>query len=245
MLSSFTRRLSYANVMASVAVFLALGGTAYAALKLPANSVGEKQLENGAVTTNKLHADAVGTENIKNGAVTGPKMNFAGVTVPNAHSADTADTANNARFADSADTANTAANANAVDGQTVTTMFFKGTASSGPQTVLNNVNGLTITASCDSSGDVLANASTTASNADLLGNVVDLSTGADFPLSIDYFSSGTPEGLLGPLHTVPAEGHTEYATDAGKVVTLNYASENSPTLNGESVCVFYGTAIAN
>jgi hypothetical protein len=217
MLSSFRRRLSYANVMASVAVFLALGGTAYAALKLPANSVGEKQLENGAVTTNKLHADAVGTENIKNGAVTGPKMNFAGVTVPNAHSADTADTANNARFADSADTANTAANANAVDGQTVTTMFFKGTASSGPQTVLNNVNGLTI----------------------------DLSTGADFPLSIDYFSSGTPEGLLGPLHTVPAEGHTEYATDAGKVVTLNYASENSPTLNGESVCVFYGTAIAN
>jgi len=35
---------SYANVMATVAVFLALGGAAYAATKLPKNSVGTKQI---------------------------------------------------------------------------------------------------------------------------------------------------------------------------------------------------------
>ena len=42
-------RLSYANVMATIAVFLALGGGAYAA-SLKRNSVGPKQLKPNAVT---------------------------------------------------------------------------------------------------------------------------------------------------------------------------------------------------
>ena len=42
-------RLSYANVMATIAVFVALGGTSYAALSLPRNSVGSAQLRTGAV----------------------------------------------------------------------------------------------------------------------------------------------------------------------------------------------------
>jgi hypothetical protein len=46
--------LTYANVMATIAVFVALGGGAYAAFKLPAKSVGSKQLKNGAVTPRKL-----------------------------------------------------------------------------------------------------------------------------------------------------------------------------------------------
>ncbi|HXP36277.1 MAG TPA: hypothetical protein VN817_00795 [Solirubrobacteraceae bacterium] len=50
--------LTYANVMATVAVFLALGGGAYAATQLPKNSVGTKQLKTGAVTPNKLSAAA-------------------------------------------------------------------------------------------------------------------------------------------------------------------------------------------
>ncbi len=42
-------KLSYANVMATVAVFLALGGGATAALKLNKNSVGSKQIKKNAV----------------------------------------------------------------------------------------------------------------------------------------------------------------------------------------------------
>lgn len=42
-------KLSYANVMATIAVFLALGGGAAAALKLKANSVGSKQIKPDAV----------------------------------------------------------------------------------------------------------------------------------------------------------------------------------------------------
>src|SRR5947208_1907958 len=46
--------LTYANDMATVAVFLALGGGAYAAFELPKGSVGSKQLKRGAVTPKKL-----------------------------------------------------------------------------------------------------------------------------------------------------------------------------------------------
>jgi len=40
-------RVTYANVVATLALFLALGGGAYAAFKLPANSVGTRQLMTG------------------------------------------------------------------------------------------------------------------------------------------------------------------------------------------------------
>ena len=50
-----TRRpLSYANVMSTIAVFIALGGGAYAVISLPANSVGSKQIKKGAVTSLKV-----------------------------------------------------------------------------------------------------------------------------------------------------------------------------------------------
>jgi hypothetical protein len=47
-------RLSYANVMATIAVFIALGGGAYAAIKLPANSVGSRQIKANAISSSKV-----------------------------------------------------------------------------------------------------------------------------------------------------------------------------------------------
>lgn len=47
-------RLTYANVMATIAVFLALGGGAYAALRLPKNSVGSAQIKKNAVNSSKV-----------------------------------------------------------------------------------------------------------------------------------------------------------------------------------------------
>jgi hypothetical protein len=41
--------MRYANVTSSIALFVALGGTGYAALKLPRDSVGAKQIKAGAV----------------------------------------------------------------------------------------------------------------------------------------------------------------------------------------------------
>jgi hypothetical protein len=55
MLTSRKRpRLSYANVVSTLALFLALGGASYAATALAPGSVGTKQLRNGAVTPPKL-----------------------------------------------------------------------------------------------------------------------------------------------------------------------------------------------
>src|SRR5215203_5340093 len=51
-------RLTYANVMATIAVFIALGGASYAAIKLPKNSVGTKQLKKEAVSLSKIKTSA-------------------------------------------------------------------------------------------------------------------------------------------------------------------------------------------
>jgi hypothetical protein len=48
------RRPSPATVMAFLALLVALGGTSYAAITLPANSVGTKQLKKNAVTSKKV-----------------------------------------------------------------------------------------------------------------------------------------------------------------------------------------------
>jgi hypothetical protein len=74
------KRLTYANVMSSIAVFLILGGaTAFAAKKvgphqLKANSVTTAKIKANAVTTRKIRKDAVSTAKIKNLAVTNPKL---------------------------------------------------------------------------------------------------------------------------------------------------------------------------
>jgi hypothetical protein len=47
-------RLSYANVVATIALFVALAGGAYAASQLPKNSVGTKQLKRNAVVSSKV-----------------------------------------------------------------------------------------------------------------------------------------------------------------------------------------------
>lgn len=63
-------RLTYANVMSSIAVFLVLGGaTAFAAKK-----IGTSQIKAGAITTGKIKKNAVTTSKIKKDAVTGAKV---------------------------------------------------------------------------------------------------------------------------------------------------------------------------
>jgi hypothetical protein len=81
--------------MATIAVFIALGGASYAALKLPKNSVGSKQLKKNAVTTAKLKNESVAAAKVKKGTLTGTQINASTLgTVPNATHAGSADTAN-------------------------------------------------------------------------------------------------------------------------------------------------------
>jgi hypothetical protein len=95
---SFRPKLNYSNVIATVALFIALGGVAVAA-GLPKHSVGKSQLKRGAVTSaalgkaavtsgklapksvvaGKLGANSVTPGNLGNGVVTSDKIQAGGV----------------------------------------------------------------------------------------------------------------------------------------------------------------------
>ena len=56
-MKSFFGRGRYANVTATTALVVALGGTSYAAITLPANSVGSRQIKSRAVTNSDLRGN--------------------------------------------------------------------------------------------------------------------------------------------------------------------------------------------
>jgi collagen triple helix repeat protein len=56
MLSRIRARLTYANVVATIALFVALGGSSYAALNLPRNSVGSEQVKPGSLRASDFKA---------------------------------------------------------------------------------------------------------------------------------------------------------------------------------------------
>jgi RNA polymerase sigma factor (sigma-70 family) len=60
---------TYTNVMSTVAVFVAVGGSSYAAVTLPRNSVGERQIKSRAVGKNELQRAAVDSRSIKNRSI--------------------------------------------------------------------------------------------------------------------------------------------------------------------------------
>ena len=67
MLRTLRSRLTYANTVASIALFVALGGGAYAATKLPAGSVGAKQIRANAVTSAHVKNRSLLAEDFKLG----------------------------------------------------------------------------------------------------------------------------------------------------------------------------------
>ena len=67
-------RPSHGTAVAYLALFVALGGGAYAASSLPNNSVGTKQLKNNAVVSSKIHNGDVKHADIGAGAVTDSKV---------------------------------------------------------------------------------------------------------------------------------------------------------------------------
>jgi hypothetical protein len=60
-----------ANVVAYAALFVALGGTSYAAFALPANSVGPKQIRNHSITPIKLNPGKIAAS-VRAWALIGP-----------------------------------------------------------------------------------------------------------------------------------------------------------------------------
>ncbi len=118
-------RLTYANVVASLALFVALGGVSYAATSLPKGSVGPKQIRAEAVRTGKMADGAVTAAKLAKGVRDrlAPVGGAPAVTtttstpesVKHAETADRAATAGHAEAADRAATAGSATHAETAD----------------------------------------------------------------------------------------------------------------------------------
>ncbi len=94
-------KLTYANVISTLCLFLLLGGgAAFAATTLGKNSVGTKQIKSQAVTAAKIKNGAITATQVKSGSLTGTQINASTLgTVPTAQTANTAGTANTAQTA--------------------------------------------------------------------------------------------------------------------------------------------------
>jgi hypothetical protein len=69
MVARIRTKLTYANVVATLALFVALGGVSYAAVELPARSVGTRELKTGAVTSGKVRNGTLRRRDFKSGQV--------------------------------------------------------------------------------------------------------------------------------------------------------------------------------
>jgi hypothetical protein len=67
-LNRFRVHANYANTMATIAVMIALGGTSYAALTLPRNSVGDRQIRAGAVRGSEVKNGSLSAKELSAGA---------------------------------------------------------------------------------------------------------------------------------------------------------------------------------
>lgn len=219
------KRLTYANVMSSIAIFLLLGGaTAFAAGKLGKNSVGTKQLENNAVTTAKIKNNAVTGAKIKNGTITGGKINLGSLgTVPSATNAVNA---------------TNAGNANTVGGRNVKQIFSKIPPNTGPTVIFSAV-GFNIVATCNAGGnpEIELDPQTSEDDTAAMGNG---SPGGAFfvreqgvePNSIEL-TKGNERGI-----TTFSAAQSNGANLTG---TIGYDDTN--TFNSENVCAIYGQVI--
>lgn len=229
------KRLTYANVMSSLAVFLVLGGaTAFAASKitskqLAANSVTTAKIKKSSVTTSKIKDNSITTSKVANGAITGAKLNLGSVgKVPSAVNAD---------HATNADNATNAGNANTVAGNTIRKFFYAREENTGAQNVLS-LDGLTLTADC-SGGTPTLNATTSAPAL--------IHTGGTYGFPVAYY---VEDDNFGPGETVElleeegdsVQGTFTYVQPNGTVVTGTYESEEGAFESGTD-CVISGHAI--
>jgi hypothetical protein len=90
-------RPTYAGTVSTLALFVALGGGAYAAGALPAHSVGSRQLKKNAVTRTAIKSNAVNGAKVADGSLTGADIRLSALgKVPSAAAADSATNATNA-----------------------------------------------------------------------------------------------------------------------------------------------------
>jgi hypothetical protein len=261
-------RPSPALVVSIIALIVAMGGTGYAAVSLPKNSVGTKQLRKNAVIGSKIKKNAVTGSKVKDHSLTGADVNLGALgTVPsatNAAHASNADNATNAGHATNADNATNAGNANTVDGVSAKKIFWAVPSNTAQQTILD-LGGLKLLATCGAGQQISLLADTSVANAEIhahplhsaftyttlnsdsFGDTFTDFSGGTTELERDNFDPGNTLDVLDDTNTASdsVSSTVVYANPAGSVVTVNLLGEEvafgSPSTTD---CLVAGTALA-
>ena len=227
-MNQIRKRLTYANVMSSLAVFLILGGaTAFAVTKVPKKSVGTKQLKANAVTTAKVKKGAITTQKLKDNSVTGAKVNEATLgEVPSAASA------------------KNAASASTVNGILATKVNYGADPVSGPE-VIFSAEGLTLTAQCKVGETIAVEATTSVLNSSIYTSAVD--TDANDNNSNDdresgEFDPGVQFDLLAGEDGNPALVTFAYNNNSGSTVNGTIATDEIS--EGGKQCQAHGVVLS-
>jgi hypothetical protein len=205
------------NTIALLALFVALGGTTYAATALPRNSVGPLQLKKNAVSGLK----------VRNNSLTGADIVEAKLArVP---------------LAKAAESAVTAANATTVNSYAVR-RFVTSVASGGVQATVLDLNGLLLTLTCPT-GDVALRANNNSGAAAQIRFAGQTGAAASFGGGNSNFLGDTNSVLDNGANA--GSGSAHYVRANGTGVTAVYAWRNDALGTGGTVaCRVFGFAIA-
>jgi len=237
------RRLPSAGVVLGLlALFVALGGTVYAAATI-----------NGS----EIKKNSIPANRIKKKSLTSKQINVAKLgKVPSASSADTANSASTAKSAETAKAAETANSANtAVVANTTKqiTGFQFEADNGGSGTVVSNFHGLTLIASCESGAEkgLTVQAASSVPNAQIawtsLWQASDSSNNSysqisSTPLTL-YTPGGTTKTTNGAVNIGFSVGQIVYSQPKGGVqVSVNWNYNNNIAGND---CYWAGTVVAN
>jgi hypothetical protein len=235
------RRPSPSMIVALVALFVALAGTATAlpgrarvkkddisraavrSVHIKSRAILSKHIKSRAVTRSKIAKRAISSSEVGQDAITGTNIVESSLgTVP---------TATNAT---------NAGNAATVNGRTVEKMSFLVPGGTGPTTVLS-LNGLTLVATCAGGPALSVVANTSVGGALIHSGGNHTTAGSSHYNEDDSFNPGESFDVLRGSITggSDVEGTLTYARSDGGVVTATYLAEEDPPGNR---CIFAGTA---
>jgi hypothetical protein len=232
-MTKIVRRLpSPAMVVACIALAVALGGTSYAAIKLPRNSVGTQQLQNNAVVASKLSARSVGPQKLQNNAVTTRTVKdgqLTGAKIVESTLAKVPSAAN----------ADTAANAALAGGNTVK-RFTTVVAPGGAQATVLDLNGLTITLACPGGSVALRGSNTSGEAAQVEFQGFGEAAGA-FGNGFGTFAPTSNANLNNDENR--GKGSAQFLRANGTGATVLYGWRED-ALGATTACRVYGEAIS-
>lgn len=213
-------RLTYANVMATIAVFIALGGGAWA-ISIGRNDVGAREIAKNAVGSSELRNDKAKGKDILESSLG---------TVPNA------DRANRATTANQADSATTADNAAAVEGNIVRRVAHA-SGNVTDQPVLD-LAGLQLDVTCTGGSEDLE-ATSTVPGGEISGFYEDAGAN-DASFAEDDFGPGSTVDVNNGTNSSDNVIEIRYTGGDGRVVVANLVTED---VIGGNDCLVSGFAI--